>query len=43
MTGHSHIIRFQGSGSLALEMMTLKFLYGKVLIVKSGYYSDKPC
>ena len=41
MTGHSHIVRFQGSGSLALEMMTLNFLYGKVLIVKTGYYSDR--
>ena len=41
MTGHSNIVRFQGSGSLALEMMTLNFLYGKVLVVKSGFYSDR--
>ena len=41
MTGHSNIVRFQGSGSLALEMMALNFLYGKVLVVKSGFYSDR--
>lgn len=41
MTGHDHIVKFQGSGSLALEIMTINFLYGKVLIVNSGYYSDR--
>ncbi len=41
ITGHEKIVRFQGSGSLALEMMTLNFLYGSVLIIKTGYYSDR--
>ncbi len=41
ISGHSKIARFQGSGSLALEIMTVNFLYGKVLIIKSGYYSDR--
>ncbi len=41
ITGHEKIARFQGSGSLALEIMTLNFLYGSVLIIKSGYYSDR--
>ena len=33
--------KISGSGSLALEMMTLNFLYGSVLIIKTGYYSDR--
>ena len=41
ITGHDYIAKFQGSGSLALEIMTINFLYGKVLIVNSGYYSDR--
>ena len=31
----------QGSGSFALEVVSLNFLYGKVLIVSTGYYSDR--
>ena len=31
----------QGSASLAIEIMSLNFLFGKVLIVKTGYYSDR--
>lgn len=41
MTGHSQIARLQGSASLALEIMTLNFLFGKVLVVNTGYYSDR--
>tara|TARA_B100001989_G_scaffold72992_1_gene49875 strand:+ start:4629 stop:5615 length:987 start_codon:yes stop_codon:yes gene_type:complete len=41
MTGHSKIARLQGSASLALEIMTLNFLYGKVLVVNTGYYSER--
>jgi 2-aminoethylphosphonate-pyruvate transaminase len=41
MTGHKHIVRMQGSASLALEIMALNFLYGRVLIVATGYYSDR--
>ena len=41
MTGHKHIVRMQGSASLALEIMALNFLYGRVLIVSTGYYSDR--
>jgi len=41
MTGHRHIVRMQGSASLALEIMTLNFLYGRVLVVSTGYYSDR--
>jgi len=41
MSGHSQIVRLQGSASLALEIMSLNFLYGNVLVVDSGYYSDR--
>jgi aspartate aminotransferase-like enzyme len=41
MTGHDHIVRMQGSASLALEVMALNFLFGRVLVVSTGYYSDR--
>ena len=41
LSGQSKIARFQGSGSLAIEVMALNFLYGKVLIIDTGYYSDR--
>jgi aspartate aminotransferase-like enzyme len=41
MSGHRHIVRMQGSASLALEIMALNFLYGRVLVVSTGYYSDR--
>jgi len=41
MTNHNNIVCMQGSASLALEITTLNFLYGRVLIVSTGYYSDR--
>lgn len=41
MTGHSHIVRLQGSATLALEIASLNFLAGRILIISSGYYSDR--
>lgn len=41
MSGHSSIARLQGSASLALEIMALNFLEGDVLVVSTGYYSDR--
>ena len=41
MTGHKNIARLQGSASLALEIMALNFLYGRVLVISTGYYSDR--
>lgn len=41
MSGHSQIARLQGSASLALEIMTLNFLFGKVLVINTGYYSER--
>jgi 2-aminoethylphosphonate-pyruvate transaminase len=41
MTGHENIVRMQGSASLALEIAALNFLHGRVLVVSTGYYSDR--
>jgi aspartate aminotransferase-like enzyme len=41
MTGHGRIARMQGASSLALEIMALNFLEGRVLVVDTGYYSDR--
>lgn len=41
LSDHKEIVRLQGSASLALEIMALNFLYGKVLIISTGFYSDR--
>lgn len=41
ISGHKNIITTQGAGSTVLEMVSLNFLSGKVLIVSTGYYSDR--
>ena len=41
ISGHKNIARMQGSASLAIEVMALNFLYGNVLIISTGYYSDR--
>ena len=41
ISGHKKIVRMQGSASFALELVSLNFLYGKILIVSTGYYSDR--
>jgi 2-aminoethylphosphonate-pyruvate transaminase len=41
MTGHQNIASMQGSASLALEIMALNFLFGRVLVVATGYYSRR--
>lgn len=41
MSGHARIARMQGSASLALEIMVRNFLHGRVLVVSTGYYSDR--
>ena len=41
VSGHKKIVRLQGSASLALEIISYNFLYGKILIISSGYYSDR--
>ena len=41
ISGHKEIISFQGSGSLACEILCSNFLSGRVLIISTGYYSDR--
>ena len=41
ISGQKKIARLQGSASFALEVMISNFLYGKVLIIKTGVYSDR--
>jgi len=41
MSGHKHIARMQGSASIALEIMVRNFLFGRVIVVSSGYYSKR--
>ena len=39
--GFADIARFQGSGSLAIEIMMANYLFGKVLIIDTGYYAKR--
>ena len=41
MSGHSKIAILHGAASLAIEVMCRSFLFGKILIIKTGYYSDR--
>jgi len=41
ISGHKYIARMQGAASLALEIMINNFLFGKILIIKTGVYSDR--
>ena len=41
ISGHKNIARLQGAASLALEIMISNFVYGKVLIINTGVYSDR--
>ena len=41
ISGLKKIVPFQGSGSLAIEIALQNFIYGKILIVNTGYYSER--
>lgn len=41
VSGHSKIARLQGSASLAIEIMIYNFIYGKILIIDTGVYSER--
>ena len=41
LSGHKELVRMQGSASLALEIMINNFLYGKILLVDTGFYSQR--
>ena len=38
---HKNIARLQGAASLALEIMISNFLFGNILIINTGVYSDR--
>ena len=39
--GFENIARFQGSGSLAIEIMMANYLYGNIMIIDTGYYAQR--
>jgi len=41
ISGHKKITRVQGSASFALEIMIQNFIYGNILVIKTGTYSDR--
>jgi len=41
ISGHEYLIRLQGSATLALEIAIQNFIEGRVVVVNSGYYSDR--
>ncbi len=41
LSGQKEVATFQGSGSLAIEMMFTNFLYGNIMVISTGYYSDR--
>ena len=41
ISGHKNIARLQGAASLALEVMISNFLFGNILIINTGVYSDR--
>ena len=41
LSGHKNIARMQGSATLALEIIVRNFLFGRVIVVSSGYYSKR--
>lgn len=41
IAGHKNIARLQGAASFALEIMISNFLYGNILIINTGVYSDR--
>ena len=41
LSGQDHIVRLQGSATLAIEIALSNFVRGRVLVVSTGYYSDR--
>lgn len=41
LTGHDQIVRMQGSATTAIDIATSNFVLGNILIVDSGYYSNR--
>ena len=40
-SGQDEVISMQGSATLALEIALKSFVFGKVLLISTGYYSDR--
>ena len=41
LSGQDEVVAMQGSATLALELATHSFVSGKVLLISTGYYSDR--
>lgn len=41
ISGLRNVVTFQGSGSLAIEIALQNFVNGNILIIDTGYYSDR--
>ena len=41
ISGLKNVVFFQGSGSLAIEIALQNFVQGKILVVQTGYYSER--
>jgi aspartate aminotransferase-like enzyme len=41
LSGHRHIARLQGSGSMGLEVMISNLAFGKILVIDTGYYAQR--
>tara|TARA_Y100001968_G_C19445016_1_gene764827 strand:- start:3583 stop:4575 length:993 start_codon:yes stop_codon:yes gene_type:complete len=41
MTSHKNLISLQGSASIAIEIGLINFCRGNILLVNTGYYSDR--
>lgn len=41
MTGKDNIVTVQGSSSLSLEIAINNFVYGNILVISTGYYSER--
>ena len=41
ISGHDYLVGLQGSASLALEIITSNFLFGNIIIISTGYYSNR--
>lgn len=41
LAGQKNIVRMQGSASLAIELSIKNFITGRVLLIDSGYYSER--
>lgn len=41
LAGQDKVVRLQGAASLAIEVMISNFLFGNVVVINTGYYSER--